>query len=99
MKISENIELIADVKSFARNPFTSIGSYPKVLVTEEGGCLCSSCTKEKFVELLEGLRDGCGLVPQQIAIHWEGAPLVCDECYSDIESAYGDPWENEAEEF
>ena len=24
-------------------------------------------------------------------VHWEGAPIQCDHCGADIESAYGDP--------
>jgi hypothetical protein len=29
------------------------------------------------------------LRPQHQAVHWEGEPLVCDECNVEIESAYG----------
>jgi hypothetical protein len=36
-------------------------------------------------------------VPIRYDAHYEGAPLVCEECQAEIESAYGDP-DDESEE-
>lgn len=97
MKISENRELISYVKDFAKHPFSFIGGYPKVLIMRDGGCLCSDCTKSEFKRLLEELRDECdpAWMPLSIELHVEGRAMTCDHCYSDIESAYGDPEQEE----
>lgn len=97
MKIASNLELIKHVKGFARNAFSDVGGYPKVLIMRDGGCLCSGCTKSEFKRLLEELRDECdpAFMPLGVDIHWEGEPMICDHCNAEIESAYGDPEQEE----
>lgn len=56
------------------------GCYP-IYYASLGDCLCADCaTKEP--EAIEAH-----------SVHWEGAPMTCDRCGEEIESAYGDPSE------
>lgn len=60
--------------------FTSIGSYPLVY-TDGDAVFCADCANDTDKTL----------ALNNVAVHWEGAPLSCDECGDEIESAYGDP--------
>lgn len=74
------------------------GGYPIYFITVEGDCLCPQCVKEKAHDFHRAIRQkknnlsyfksdllvGCD-------IHWEGEPIVCEECAKSIESAYGVP--------
>jgi hypothetical protein len=58
------------------------GGYPIVYLDKDGCDLCPECAnKEDRRNLLEGY------------VHWEGPPIVCGECNTPIDSAYGDPEE------
>jgi hypothetical protein len=53
-------------------------------------------------DVLSAMRDAIGAestrdVPTVYDVHYEGAPLTCEECQAEIESAYGDP-DDESEE-
>ena len=62
--------------------FTDIGGYPLFYITKAHDIVCAPCaTNEEKIAT-------CG-------VHWEGEPIVCDECNKEIESAYGVP-ESEA---
>ena len=66
------------------------GGYQMYYVTDDGGCLCPNCANgENGSEASEDAepRSGWKLAGQDI--HWEGEPIICDHCGSDIESAYG----------
>lgn len=60
----------------------------------DGGTLCPKCVNDEIALVGAARRDqdkqwdvvACD-------VHWEGEPLVCDNCYAEIESAYG-PFEN-----
>jgi hypothetical protein len=62
------------------------GAYPIYYVNQQFSRLCSDCAKES---------------PEDIRYHevyLEGPPTECDECGKVIESAYGDPEEEESSE-
>ncbi len=85
--------MIEQTKQFIREPCAWPGGYPKVLVMNDGGCLCSECAKSEFKQIVyaikHALRDGWQA--EGISIHYEGEPIVCDHCSVEIESAYGVP--------
>jgi len=62
--------------------YTSYGCYPIVYLTRRDNCLCADCATANDDE------DDPTVIGD---VHWEGAPLTCDECGEEIESAYGDP--------
>lgn len=73
------------------------GGYPIYYLCADGGILCPACANGENGSLAadETLDPDCPdddqwrIVAQDI--HWEGQPLVCDHCGKKIESAYGDP--------
>ena len=69
--------------------FTSVGGYPIIYLTKRDSILCAECASDD-----EANEDD----PVAAAdVYWEGAPMSCDACNAEIESAYGDP-EAEPEE-
>lgn len=54
------------------------GGYPCYYLTNENDVLCSDCA---LIEIPAVEASG---------IHWEGEPINCDECNTQIESAYGE---------
>ena len=70
--------------------FAFPGGYPIVYYTADGGELCPKCANEFTPE-----RDNAEqLQPVECDVHYEGAPIVCEHCNAEIESACGDPEEN-----
>ena len=64
------------------------GGYPVYYVTADSGVLCPKCANE------DGQQNNPDDPQWHIVgqdIHWEGQPIMCDNCYCDIDSAYGDP--------
>ena len=90
------------MSKFAKNDDGSLpavtfpGCYPLVYITADGGSLCPSCANggegsEAYLAE-DGSSDGIEDAQWQIEnvdVHWEGNPVCCDHCYSEIESAYG----------
>ena len=64
------------------------GGYPIVYYTRDGGCLCPSCANENLNLTLDKDYDQWCIVAQEI--NYEDNDLRCDNCYAEIESAYGD---------
>src|SRR5882724_8380738 len=63
------------------------GGYPVLYLAKDNGVLCPKCANAFDPE-----RDNDEqLEPMTFDIHYEGAPAVCEHCYTEIESAYGDP--------
>lgn len=66
------------------------GGYPMVYDTRDGMTICPDCANRSTRD-----RRGRWTVEEdpvvQGEIHWEGPPLICDDCGAKIESAYGDP--------
>lgn len=59
------------------------GGYPLVYVSSYGNVYCAECAKNLIIDPYEDLTD---YFP-----HMEGDPIVCEDCGTEIESAYGDP--------
>jgi len=76
--------------------FTWPGHYPLAYLCGDGGTLCPDCAN---MAEAEGLADD-PYDPQWFLVagfmHLEGAPEICDHCGAEVESAYGDPDEEEA---
>lgn len=59
------------------------GAYPLYYLDRENSCLCPDCAnKDQDIEKFQVV--ACD-------VHWEGEPMICDECGKSIESAYGIP--------
>lgn len=67
------------------------GGYPIMYLTKAGDALCADCATN---ELGEQREDG----PTAYGIHWEGPSEWCSSCNVEIQSAYGDPADNQEEE-
>ena len=71
---------------------TSIGCYPLVYIVADGGCLCPACANgDNGSEASEDADADKQWRLIGADVHWEGAPLTCDHCNGEVESAYGDP--------
>lgn len=89
-------ELLRGVREFARMPYAFPGGYPKVLVMDDGECLCAKCARSNYRLISTDTRSGsrAGWRAAGVDIHWEGAPIICAHCAAEIESAYGEVDEN-----
>jgi len=92
MMRTETIQLLRDVREFARRPYAWLGGYPKILIMNDGECLCAKCARTEYRLISDAtrhqLRDGWQAAA--LMIHWEGAPIICAHCNAEIESAYGE---------
>jgi hypothetical protein len=88
-------ETMQAVKDFIRQPAAWPGGYPKVLIMQDGECLCATCAKSEYKQISDSTRhlsrDGWQAIG--VDIHWEGEPIICAHCNAAIESAYGVPEE------
>jgi len=77
------------------------GGYPIFYLCSDGGTLCPECVN------VEAIHTGCNGTERckeddaqwcvvASDVHWEGAAMICDHCNAEIESAYGEP-DNEEE--
>lgn len=85
-------EIVEQVKGFIRNP--SEFGYPKVLIMMDCQPLCHKCAKDNFKLIVAATKIGDrrdGWCAGTTDVFWEGAAMECSNCYSKIESAYGDP--------
>ena len=84
------------IQQMAREGYAWPGGYPLVLSMGDGGCLCPQCVRSNYRLIRKAQREGMrrdSWYPEAVFIHYEGAPIQCDNCYESIESAYGDPEE------
>jgi hypothetical protein len=58
------------------------GGYPIVYLTKDGSTVCPECANREVDE---------GQAVVNYFIHWEGEPLICEDCNKAVESAYGVP--------
>jgi len=70
------------------------GGYPIYYLAADNGVLCPACANENIV--LHELADPeCPDDDQwrivAAGVHWEGEPIVCENCNEGIDSAYGPP--------
>lgn len=91
MMKTETIQLLRDVREFARQPYTWPGGYPKILLMRDGGTICPACARGNLRQVIPATMHGGADDWQAVAvdIHWEGAPIECAHCGVEIESAYG----------
>ena len=68
------------------------GGYPIYGIMDDGEYLCHTCLHEPEVHE-GGEADGWKFEGSQI--YWEGPIVQCAHCNKDIESAYGDPGNEE----
>lgn len=64
--------------------FTEVGGYPITYIGYDGRELCAECAASSENE-----------GSTKPFVHWEGPDSYCDECNAVLESAYGDPEEQE----
>lgn len=57
------------------------GGYQMIYFTHDGSIVCPACAND--VDTSDPVVGA--------EVYWEGPPIICDNCYSTIESAYGDP--------
>ena len=62
--------------------------------------LCPDCVNKEIAEIDQARTDShygrsSGWFVDGVDIHYEGPPKICDHCGAEIESAYGDPEEEE----
>lgn len=65
--------------------------YPLIYVTTEGDTLCPKCAAKPRASI-------AGAPVCAFDIFYEGAPMQCDDCGEEIQSAYGDPDNEEGQE-
>ena len=63
------------------------GGYPMYYLASEGAVLCPTCANDPDTADLE----------VRPCVYWEGPSFECDGCDRAIESAYGDPEEEDAD--
>ena len=66
---------------------TQLGGYPLIYITECNNVLCAACTTKLIDEVAN------------VDVYQEGDPLYCEVCNAEIESAYGNPDEDEEEQY
>jgi len=67
------------------------GGYPILYLDKENSVLCAKCANT--LDTVE--EDWSDDKPTAYFIYWEGPAEICEECNCDIESAYGNPDEEE----
>lgn len=80
------------VATYKLTSYSSYGGYPLYYVTADNCVLCADCATKQVTTR------GCDW-PRVIDVdtHMEGSALSCDNCSAEIESAYGDPDEDNEE--
>jgi hypothetical protein len=68
---------------------TNLGGYPIVYFDKYGETYCPECASSNLNAEVSGEDSYSQIVMG--TIYWEGPPLICSECFTEIESAYGDP--------
>jgi hypothetical protein len=87
--------IIQNVKSAIREPFSFPGGYPVYTVLTDGSLLCSDCARENFRQVVastkgvekDGYSDDWSASSTQVL--WEGSEY-CGHCLKLLESAYGE---------
>ena len=85
-------EIIAALES---GPYAWPGGYPRYFITADGEALSFKAVEENREEVLAAW-DEWKVVACEV--YWEGPPMQCAHSGEMIESAYGDPNEEEEEE-
>ena len=85
--IVRNEEVLSqfDEKDGVLKGYSSIGGYSVIFLDTRNNVLCAACASKQLEEI------------EKAFVHWEGAPLACDECSEELESEYGEPEDTLAE--
>lgn len=65
------------------------GGYQIHYITEDGGILCYDCANVEIMRTIDP--DDAQFYIVDSDVLWEGPSLICDHCYREIKSEYGDP--------
>lgn len=65
------------------------GGYQIHYITEDGGILCYDCANAEIMRTIDPDDTQFYIVDSDVL--WEGPSLICDHCYREIKSEYGDP--------
>lgn len=86
-------QLLIEVREFIRQPYAWPGGYPKILILHDGATICAKCAKGEYRQISNETRHclSGGWRAAAVGVHWEGAPVICEHCSAETESAYGDP--------
>ena len=92
MLVQSEIQRLKVVKDFVRMPYAWPGGYPLVMVTSDGGALCSDCAHAEWPLICAESFDNtnCGFRTSGVGANYENDNLYCDHCNAHIPSAYGD---------
>lgn len=58
------------------------GGYPIIYITRDGMTVCPDCANREIDDAQAAIA---------YDVYWEGPAILCDDCNTEIESAYGDP--------
>jgi len=75
-------------------PFAWPGGYPVYAIMDDGEYLCFDCVRDNS-EVHEG-NQADGWRFEGADIYWEGPTMTCAHCNKELESAYGDPDDNQS---
>ena len=70
------------------NGYAWPGGYPCALLMRDGGIIDAQSARENYRQIRRG--DEPWWQAETVFIHWEGAPLYCDQSGREIPSAYGE---------
>ncbi len=88
--IESNVRKHAGVEQGEKLPsYTCLGGYPLYYICADAGILCPNCANSDDVRDADADDKQWRVVG--VDVHYEGQPLTCDHCNTAIESAYGDP--------
>ncbi len=66
------------------------GGYPIYYLAADNGVMCSACANLNECRNLDpDCPDDSQWRIVASGVHWEGEPIVCENCNTEIESAYG----------
>jgi hypothetical protein len=66
------------------------GGYPLFYLCRDNSVICADCAN-KLDQNPPQEPIMAWEVLEACDVHWEGEPMICEECNSEIESAYGNP--------
>jgi hypothetical protein len=82
---------ITALQDFIRTNGWEHGGYQKILIMNDGECICVKCAKSEYRIISDSTRkyykDGWQVAG--VDIHWEGDSIFCAHCNVEIESSYG----------
>ena len=72
------------------SPYAWPGGYPRYAITSDAAALCHECCRDERNQIATTTgSDGWAVV--SLGVNWEDVYLCCDNCGTQIPSAYGNP--------